>query len=97
LADAILLTNRGFTGQEHIDGMGLINLNARFYEPALGIFLSPDNYLQAPDNSQNFNRYTYCLNNPLVYSDPSGEFPRWRAFVIRAVQIKICLALPNVL
>jgi hypothetical protein len=40
----------------------------------LGIFLSPDNYLQAPDNSQNFNRYTYCLNNPLVYTDPSGEF-----------------------
>ncbi|MBQ8959437.1 MAG: hypothetical protein IJ057_13215 [Bacteroidales bacterium] len=36
-------------------------------------FLSPDNYIQAPDNSQNFNRYAYCLNNPLKYTDPSGE------------------------
>jgi RHS repeat-associated protein len=70
---ATTLTSRGFTGQEHIDGMGLINLNARFYEPALGIFLSPDNYVQALDNSQNFNRYTYCWNNPLIYKDPSGE------------------------
>jgi RHS repeat-associated protein len=74
IAPATTLTSRGFTGQEHIDGMGLINLNARMYEPALGIFLSPDNYVQAPDNSQNFNRYSYCLNNPLKYTDPSGNF-----------------------
>ena len=73
LADAITLTSRGFTGQEHVDGLGLINLNARFYDPALGIFCSPDNYVQAPDNSQNFNSYSYCLNNPLIYTDPSGE------------------------
>ena len=36
-------------------------------------FLSPDNYIQAPDHSQSFNRYSYCLNNPLKYTDPSGE------------------------
>ena len=36
-------------------------------------FLSPDNYIQAPDYSQSFNRYSYCLNNPLKYTDPSGE------------------------
>ena len=36
-------------------------------------FLSPDNYIQAPDFSQSFNRYAYCLNNPLKYTDPSGE------------------------
>ena len=36
-------------------------------------FLSPDYYIQTPDNSQNFNRYAYCLNNPLKYTDPSGE------------------------
>ena len=56
-----------------MDGLGLINLNARFYDPAMGMFLSPDNYLQAPDNSQNFNRFSYCVNNPLMYTDPSGE------------------------
>jgi RHS repeat-associated protein len=77
VALATTLTNRGFTGQEHIDGMGLINLNARMYEPGLGIFLSPDNYTQAPKNSQNFNRYTYCLNNPLKYTDPSGLLFGW--------------------
>lgn len=35
--------------------------------------MSPDNYVQMPDNSQNFNRYSYCLNNPLKYIDPSGN------------------------
>jgi RHS repeat-associated protein len=53
---------------------GLINMNARLYDPVLGRFLSPDPYVQAPDFSQNFNRYSYSLNNPLKYTDPSGEF-----------------------
>lgn len=48
-------------------------MNARLYDPALGRFLSPDPYVQAPDFSQNFNRYSYCLNNPLRFTDPSGE------------------------
>jgi hypothetical protein len=39
----------------------------------LGMFLSPDPYIQAPGMTQNFNRYAYCLNNPLIYTDPSGE------------------------
>ncbi len=45
------------------------------YDPALGRFLSADPYVQLPDFSQNFNRYSYALNNPLLYTDPSGEFP----------------------
>ena len=49
-------------------------MNARLYDPAVGRFLSPDPYVQAPDFTQNFNRYSYCLNNPLRYTDPSGEF-----------------------
>ena len=64
---------RGYTGHEMMNGDGLVNMNGRLYDPALGRFLSPDNYVQMPDNSQNFNRYTYCLNNPLKYNDPSGE------------------------
>ena len=36
-------------------------------------FLQPDNYVQDPTNTQNFNRYAYCINNPLKYTDFSGE------------------------
>ena len=67
------LFDRGFTGHEHLYNFGLINMNGRVYDPYMSTFLSPDNYIQAPDNSQNFNRYAYCLNNPLKYTDPSGE------------------------
>ena len=59
--------DRGFTGHEHLYNFGLINMNGRVYDPFMSTFLSPDNYIQAPDNSQNFNRYAYCLNNPLKY------------------------------
>ncbi len=68
------LTDRGYTMHEHLDDFGLINMNGRVYDPLLGRFLSPDNYIQSPDNPQNYNRYAYALNNPLKYTDPSGEF-----------------------
>ena len=66
--------DRGYTGHEHLDIFDLINMNGRVYDPWLGRFLSPDPYVQAPDNSQGFNRYTYAFNNPLKYVDPNGEF-----------------------
>ncbi|MDR1739352.1 MAG: FG-GAP-like repeat-containing protein [Bacteroidales bacterium] len=77
------LFDRGYIGEEHIDLFGLINLNARLYDPVLGRFLSPDPYVQAPDMLQNFNRYAYGLNNPLMYSDPNGEF--WQILIAAAV------------
>ena len=77
-APALFLA-RGYTGHEHLPEFGLINMNARLYNPAVGRFLSPDPYIQAPDLTQNYNRYAYCLNNPLKYSDESGEFiPTWK-------------------
>ena len=69
--------HRGYTGHEMLDEFGVINMNGRLYDPVLGRFFSPDNYVQAPTNSQNFNRYSYCLNNPLKYNDPSGDFFTW--------------------
>ena len=66
------LFTRGFTGHEHLDEFGLINMNGRCYDPLLGRILSPDPELQDPSNIQNYNRYSYCLNNPLKYTDPSG-------------------------
>ena len=49
-------------------------MNGRLYDPALHRFLQPDNYVQDPFNTQNFNRYGYVLNNPLLYTDPTGEY-----------------------
>ncbi|NOZ33948.1 MAG: hypothetical protein GXO80_01440 [Chlorobi bacterium] len=69
-----IINYRGYTGHEHLTHFGIINMNGRLYDPVLGRFLSPDNYVQAPDFTQNFNRYSYVLNNPLKYTDPSGEF-----------------------
>ncbi len=49
-------------------------MNGRIYDPTLGRFLQADPFIQAPLNSQNYNRYSYVLNNPLSYTDPSGYF-----------------------
>ena len=73
-AEPALFLGRGYTGHEHLAWFGLVNMNARLYDPLLGRFLSPDPYVQMPDFTQNFNRYSYCLNNPLVYVDEDGEF-----------------------
>ncbi|MBA1446330.1 MAG: hypothetical protein M3H12_07710 [Chromatiales bacterium] len=76
------LTNRGYTGHEQIDNIGLIHMNARLYDPEIGRFLSADSYIQEPGLSQNFNRYIYVMNNPLKYNDPSGHFIN---FIIGAI------------
>ncbi len=65
-------TRRGFTGHEHVDSAGIVHMNGRLYDAALGRMLSPDPIVQEPFNAQNLNRYTYVLNNPLSYTDPSG-------------------------
>jgi hypothetical protein len=44
------------------------------YDPIIGRVLSPDNYVQDATNAQSYNRYSYCLNNPLKYTDPDGEW-----------------------
>src|SRR6056297_1262498 len=48
-------------------------MNGRIYDPTLGMFLSPDNNIQAPDIAHNYNRYSYALNNPTRYVDLNGE------------------------
>jgi RHS repeat-associated protein len=68
-----MLLDRGYTGHEHLLSVGLIHMNGRLYDPKLHRFLQPDNYVQDPSNTQNYNRYGYVLNNPLIYTDPSGE------------------------
>lgn len=65
---------RGFTFHEMLDMDFLVCMNARVYNPVLGRFLTPDPYVQFPDNLQSMNRYAYVLNNPLSFTDPSGYF-----------------------
>ena len=76
--------HRGYCGHEMLPDFGLINMNGRLYDPLLGRFLSTDNFVQEPFDSQNFNRYSYCLNNPLKYTDPSGEF-FWVPIIVGAL------------
>ncbi len=67
-------TNRGYTGHEMLDEVGIVHMNGRLYDAELGRILSTDPAVQEPYNSQNYNRYTYVLNNPVSYTDPSGYF-----------------------
>jgi RHS repeat-associated protein len=69
---APILIDRGFTGHEHLEVFGLINMNGRMYDPYIGRFLSVDPVIQFPDNAFSFSGYGYCFNNPLIYTDPSG-------------------------
>lgn len=74
LANANSMLDRGYTMHEHLTEFGIIHMNGRLYDPELSRMLSPDNHVQDPGNSQNYNRYSYVLNNPLKYTDPSGEY-----------------------
>ena len=64
--------DRGYTGHEHLPYFGLINMNGRCYDPMVSSFLSVDAFVDEPTSAQGFNRYAYCMYNPLKYVDPSG-------------------------
>jgi len=66
------ITNRGYTGHEQIEEVGLIHMNGRVYDADLGRFLSADPVIQAPYIIGSLNRYSYVWNNPLKYTDPTG-------------------------
>ena len=66
------LLPRGYSMHEHLDCLGLINMNARIYEPATCSFLSPDPLIADESNWLNYNRYLYCLGNPVKFADPTG-------------------------
>lgn len=69
-----LFLGRGYCGHEHLQEFGFINMNARLYSPIMCRFLGPDPYIQDPMQSQGYNSYAYCLNNPLKHIDRSGKF-----------------------
>ena len=64
--------NKGFTGHEMLDGLDLVHMNGRVYDPVVARFISADPIIQDPTHSQSYNRYTYVWNNPTNLTDPSG-------------------------
>lgn len=93
--DKMTVLDRGYTGHEHLQSIGIIHMNGRLYDAKLHRFLQPDNFVQDPYNTQNFNRYGYCWNNPLKYTDPSGEFFWMAPLIYAAVNVAVDLAVNN--
>ena len=75
LAALTAVSDDGFTGHEHLDNVELIHMNGRVYDPLLGRFISADPFVTRPHDGQGLNRYSYVLNNPLAFTDPSGFDP----------------------
>ncbi len=71
------ISNHGFTGHRHnntgTNDLDLIYMNARYYMPLVGRFISPDTIVPEPGNPQSFNRYVYVRNNPMNFTDPTGH------------------------
>ena len=74
LENSQLIIDRGYMSHEHLWEVGVIHMNGRLYDPLLRRFLNADENIQDPHNTQIYNKYGYVMNNPLMYSDPSGEF-----------------------
>ena len=62
-----------YTGAVYDDSTGLLYLNARFYDPQTGRFISRDTYRGEQDHAGTWHLYAYCANNPVNYVDPSGH------------------------
>jgi len=76
---------RGYTGHEHLGGFGFIHMNGRLYDPVWGRFLQADPIIQEPFNLQNYARYSYVMNNPMAFTDPTG-YSRWNRIRDRVVK-----------
>ena len=94
-----------FTGKPLDDETGLYFYGARYYDPQLGRFITPDTIVPYPSDPQSFNRYSYARNNPVNYTDPTGHKWSWKKFwhslvagiVTAAVAIFAPYALPAAL
>ncbi len=66
------ITERGFTNHIQIDHANIVHMGGRIYDPYTGRFLQADPFVEEPRDAQTLNRYSYVLNNPLSYTDPTG-------------------------
>ncbi|KZN53727.1 hypothetical protein N474_19340 [Pseudoalteromonas luteoviolacea CPMOR-2] len=83
--DSVSSNFKAYTGHEPISLGGekrILHMNGRLYDSETGRFMQADPFVQAPTNTQNYNAYSYVLNNPLSYTDPSGYlFKKLGSFV----------------
>ena len=86
--------DRGFTGHEHLDDVGLIHMNGRVFDPLIGRFMQADPFVQEPGNLQNYDRYVYCFNAPLICTDPTG-YLSFKKLLRMAVAIAISVYMPQ--
>lgn len=85
---------RGFTGQEQLDLFELVNLNGRIYDPLIGRFMTADPLITDPMASVSHNRYTYCMNLPFAFTDPSGYSwwsDNWETVVATVVAVVVAV------
>ena len=75
----------GFTGQYHDAETSLIYFHARYYNPAIGHFMSADSVVPNPNDTYSYDRYAYCRNNPVNLTDPSGHNPLLALLAIAAI------------
>ncbi len=66
------LIDRGYTGHEHLDKVRLIHMNGRVQDPIIGRMISADPLIGNLANPQSLNRYSYAMNSPLSFTDPTG-------------------------
>ncbi|MFA6827792.1 MAG: RHS repeat-associated core domain-containing protein, partial [Bacilli bacterium] len=64
-----------YRGYRYDSEINMYYLNSRYYNPEIGRFINADGLLGELGNIQSTNMYAYCANNPVMYLDPSGEFP----------------------
>ena len=63
-----------YRGYIYIEGFDMYYLGSRWYDPAVGRFISPDSVIYgANDDLLSYNLYAYCSNNPIMFTDPSGN------------------------
>lgn len=82
----------GYTGHIRDAATGLNYMQARYYDPVIGRFLSNDpvdalSHLSSPNGIYGFNRYAYANNNPYKYVDPDGQKVHCLLFGIKSVAV----------
>jgi RHS repeat-associated protein len=85
--DAANGTDRGFTGHEHLDDLGVIHMNARLYDPLIGRFMQADPVVGDPFDVQTYNAYSYVYNRPLNTVDADGKCPVCAGVIVGAIAL----------